>query len=244
MGSPPSSAHPCAVTKRSEDVWMHLRAWTTSQPPVYLSPCSRLSQMFDNFEIISNNYLSGMWVCGSGKRLGSLKWDIWIDMMLWYSLNNDADSNCDDFLYLKWTDGLRSRWVPAGTSYPESTKSCVLGIIEDILSLASPERCSSQQIIIFPFHKKPLTSKSTDSSMPHLLTVARHLSPIWPQPERLFHKSLEDRQPWNSLSLYWTRQGKPGESFRCDQLLISHLTTHFSEKMSWLFFFTCSAISL
>ena len=100
-----------------------------------------------------------------------------------------------------------------------------------------PERCSSQQIIIFPFHKKPLTSKSTDSSMPHLLTVARHLSPIWPQPERLFDKSLEDRQPWNSLLLYWTWQGKPGESFRCDQLPISHLTTHFSEKMSWLFFF-------
>ena len=25
--------------------------------------------------------------------------------------------------HLKWTEGLRSRWVPAGTSYPDSTKS-------------------------------------------------------------------------------------------------------------------------
>ena len=164
MGSPPSSAHPCAVTKWSEDVWMHLRAWTTSQPPVYLSPCSRLSQMFDNFEIISYNYLSGMWVCGSGKRLGSLKWDIWINMMLWYSLNNDVDSNCDDFLYLKWTDGLRSRWVPAGTSYPESTKSCVLGIIEDILSFIwyhSPvlKDTAVNKSSYFPFIKKTFNIK-------------------------------------------------------------------------------------
>ena len=221
MGSPPSSAHPCAVTKRSEDVWMHLRAWTTSQPPVYLSPCSRLSQML--------SHIITFLVCGCVGR--GRDWDPWSETF--DSLNNDVVSNCDDCLYLKWTDGLRSRWVPAGTSYPESTKSCVLGIIQDILSLASPERCSSQQIIIFPFHKK--TSNATDSSMPHLLTVARHLSPIWPQPERLFHKSLEDRQPWNSLSLYWTWQGKPGESFRCDQLLISHLTNRFLKNVLTVF---------
>ena len=38
--------------------------------------------------------------------------------------NGDAsDFNHDIFGNLKWTDGLRSRWVPAGISYPESTRS-------------------------------------------------------------------------------------------------------------------------
>ena len=38
--------------------------------------------------------------------------------------NGDAsDFNHEIFGNLKWTDGLRSRWVPAGISYPESTRS-------------------------------------------------------------------------------------------------------------------------
>ena len=34
-----------------------------------------------------------------------------------------GDANDFDHENLKWTDGLRSRWVPAGISYPESTRS-------------------------------------------------------------------------------------------------------------------------
>ena len=34
-----------------------------------------------------------------------------------------SDSDHEIFGNLKWTDGLRSRWVPAGISYPESTRS-------------------------------------------------------------------------------------------------------------------------
>ena len=43
-----------------------------------------------------------------------------------YKINGDGDASDFDheiFGYLKWTDGLRSRWVPVGISYPESTRS-------------------------------------------------------------------------------------------------------------------------
>ena len=57
----------------------------------------------------------------------------WLVMMLMMmmpisvmAINGDGDASDFDheiFGYLKWTDGLRSRWVPAGISYPESTRS-------------------------------------------------------------------------------------------------------------------------
>lgn len=99
-------------------------------------------------------------VCGCVGR--GRDWDPWSETF--DSLNNDVVSNCDDCLYLKWTDGLRSRWVPAGTSYPESTKSCVLGIIEDILSFIwyhSPvlKDAAVNKSSYFPFIKKTFNIK-------------------------------------------------------------------------------------
>ena len=52
---------------------------------------------------------------------------LWLVMMLMMmmpisvmAINGNGD---EIFGNLKWTDGLRSRWVPAGISYPESTRS-------------------------------------------------------------------------------------------------------------------------
>ena len=52
---------------------------------------------------------------------------MWLVMMLMMmmpisvmAINGKGD---EIFGNLKWTDGLRSRWVPAGISYPESTRS-------------------------------------------------------------------------------------------------------------------------
>ena len=60
----PASAHPGAMSKGGKYVRVHLRAGTTSQPP---KPQIKKLKVLN--KVI---YLSGMWVCGSGKRPGSL----------------------------------------------------------------------------------------------------------------------------------------------------------------------------